>query len=136
MSQLGFGVMINMLCNQDRGAELLKEAVESKKKITALRLEDEALHVEFKDGTKFRIWDDGQSCCESRYMTTDDDLSHYVGSTIRDVEIADAPAREDEYECHEVQFLRIKTTKGTLVMETHNQHNGYYGGFYIRIDAE
>jgi hypothetical protein len=138
MSQWGMGVMINMLCGEDRGTKLLDEAVNGKKKIAALSLDaDEGLRVEFKDGTKFRIWDNGQSCCERRYMTTDDDLKHYVGSTIRDVELADAPGNEDEYgECHEVQFLRIKTTKGTLVLESHNEHNGYYGGFYIVITAE
>jgi hypothetical protein len=135
MSQLGMGVMINMLCGADRGADLLKAAIDGKKKITGVSLEDDSLRFTFKDGSKIRLWDDGQSCCEHRYMTTDDDLKHYVGGTIRDVELADAPDREDEYgECHEVQFLRVKTTKGTLVVESHNEHNGYYGGFYIRID--
>jgi hypothetical protein len=135
MSQLGFGVMINMLCGADRGADLLKAAIDEKRKITDVRLEDNALHFTFKDGSKIRIWDDGQSCCEHRYMTTDDDLKHYVGGTIRDVELADAPGTSGEYgEEHEVQFLRVKTTKGTLVVESHNEHNGYYGGFYIRID--
>ena len=40
---------------------------------------------------------------------------------------------EEEYETHEVQFLEIKTSKGIFTMSTHNEHNGYYGGFAIVV---
>ena len=40
---------------------------------------------------------------------------------------------EDEYEVHEVQFLKIRTSNGDITFETHNIHNGYYGGFYIEL---
>ena len=33
---------------------------------------------------------------------------------------------------HEVQFLNIETSLGIITFETHNEHNGYYGGFYIK----
>ena len=64
-------------------------------------------------------------------MVCDDDLSGFVGATLVDVEIADAPNEEGESACddvHEVQFLRVITSAGTIVVAT---HNGYYGGFAI-----
>jgi hypothetical protein len=36
---------------------------------------------------------------------------------------------------HEVQFLRVSTDAGTIVCETHNEHNGYYGGFNVCVEA-
>lgn len=102
------------------------------KTISALELKDDELHFTFSDGTKIKLFDDGQSCCEHRYMTTDDDLSYYVGAVLMDAEVAEAPNQPDEYGAHEVQFLKVKTSKGVFTMESHNEHNGYYGGFLIR----
>jgi hypothetical protein len=34
---------------------------------------------------------------------------------------------------NEVQFLRIHAEDETVVFETHNEHNGYYGGFWIQV---
>lgn len=39
-----------------------------------------------------------------------------------------APNQND---VHEVQFLVVHTDKGDLTMSSHNEHNGYYGGFSI-----
>ena len=85
----------------------------------------------FTDGTQLMIFDEGQSCCESRYMTTDDDLAGFVGSTLLEAEVADAPNIIGGYGDHEVQFLHVKTSRGTFTVETHNEHNGYYGGFAV-----
>lgn len=98
---------------------------------------DDTLHFVFVDGSKMKVFDDGQSCCEHRYMMTDDDLSLFVGDKLVDIEVRDAPDMEDEWgNCHEVQFLEIKTNRGYFTMTTHNEHNGYYGGFYVRVEAE
>jgi len=90
------------------------------------------LHINFIDGTTLVLFDDDRSCCESRYMTTDDVLADFAGATFNGVEIAEGPDVEGVYETHEQQFLKVSTSKGVFTMVTHNQHNGYYGGMYIR----
>ena len=97
---------------------------------------DDALHFVFADESKMKLWDDGQSCCENRYMMTDDDLSFYSGSVLVNIEVRDAPDMGGGYDVHEVQFLEVMTNRGCFTMTTHNEHNGYYGGFYVRIEAE
>lgn len=98
---------------------------------------DDVLHFVFTDGSKMRLWDDGQNCCEHRYMMTDDDLSSFSGTKLVGIEVLDAPDMEDEYgNCHEVQFLEVMTNRGCFTMTTHNEHNGYYGGFCVRIEAK
>ena len=42
---------------------------------------------------------------------------------------------DDIGEKHEVQFLEIKTDRGVLTMANHNEHNGWYGGFWIVAEA-
>jgi hypothetical protein len=106
------------------------------KVITALTLDDDGLHFTFGDGHKMRMYDDGQSCCEKRYMHTDDDLPYYVGAVLTGAEIVDGPADDDDYDEHEIQFLKVDTSRGRFTVETHNEHNGYYGGFYVIAEAE
>jgi hypothetical protein len=130
MGNPGLGVMIGML----GGNEATVDAVRSSlgKCIKSARLADgDSLVIDLTDGTTLRLQDNGQSCCESRYMSTDDDLDYYSGATLLDFEIASAPDVEETYETHEVQFLHVKTTKGAFTMQNHNEHNGYYGGFWI-----
>jgi len=135
MSQLGTGVMINLLRGNRESAETFIRAIG--KRIASLLLKDNVLRFEFDDGSKMSMRDDGQSCCESRYMTTDDDLMYYVGSALIGGEIKDGPSKEGEYgEMHEIQFLVITTSKGAFTMETHNEHNGYYGGFSVVVESE
>jgi hypothetical protein len=45
--------------------------------------------------------------------------------------LQDASERPDEYGIHEVQFLIVDTDRGSFTCETHNEHNGYYGGFLV-----
>jgi hypothetical protein len=135
MSQLGMGVLINALGGGTDSAEAFSGSMG--KIIAALSLgDDDALHFEFSDGTKMRLFDDGQSCCESRYMRTDDDLTYFIGAQLLDAEVKDAPNMPDEWGDHEVQFLEVKTSKGCFTMASHNEHNGYYGGFAIRAALE
>lgn len=104
MGQLGMGVMINMLSGNEDSVKAFTGALN--KTITAISLgEDDALHFTFDDGTKIKIFDDGQSCCESRYMRTDDNLADFVGAMLLGIEIKDAPNAPAEYNEHEVQFL-------------------------------
>lgn len=76
--------------------------------------------------------DTGQSCCEHRYMTSDDDFAYYEGATLLGVEVKPGPDVEAKYDTHETAFLDIKTSRGVFTVVTHNEHNGYYGGFSLR----
>ena len=112
------------------------------KTIVSLRLDDDTLYIAFADGSKLTLFDDGQSCCETRYMRTDDNLAEYIGGRLLGAEVKDVPKLigfwkdEDEYGDHDIQFLEITTSKGSFVMSNHNEHNGYYGGFCIEAKYE
>lgn len=135
MSNMGIGVMIGHLAGNEDSVDAFTGVIG--KTITSLVLgNDDALHFVFDDGSKIKLFDDGQSCCESRYMRTDDDLNDYVSAKLLGAEVKDAPNVEDEYGDHEVQFLEVQTSKGVFTMASHNEHNGYYGGFLIRCAKE
>lgn len=135
MSNLGIGVMLQNLCGNADSVAAFTGAIG--KTIAALQLgADDALHFEFSDGTKMRLSDEGQSCCETRYMRTDDNLTDYVGAKLLGAEIKEAPSIQYEYGAHEVQFLEVLTDKGVFTMASHNEHNGYYGGFAIVAATE
>jgi hypothetical protein len=93
------------------------------------------LTLVFDDGKALKLVDRGQSCCEHRYMQTDDDLAWFAGAKLLGVELRDASAgKDDEGDVHEIQFLHIVTSKGVLNVASHNEHNGYYGGFAIEAE--
>lgn len=103
------------------------------KTINVAGLENDALKIGFTDGSMLSLWDDGQSCCEHRYMVCDDSLASFCGAKVVDIQIKDAPEIADPYgESHEVQFLEVLTDRGAFQCASHNEHNGYYGGFYIK----
>jgi len=83
-------------------------------------------------GFKIIIEDAGQDCCESRYLHTSDDLMSLVGETLVSIRISEVEYRCDRGEDHEVAFLTVSTKRDSVVVETHNEHNGYYGGFSVR----
>lgn len=136
MSELGMGVLLGQLGGNADSVEAFVAGIS--KKITELTLDaDTGLHFVFDDGYKMKLFDDGQSCCETRYMTTDDKLIDFIGSQLVGAEVKDAPDRETEYgEPHEVAFLTVTTSIGVFTCETHNEHNGYYGGFLVRAATE
>jgi hypothetical protein len=105
-----------------------------RKVIESILLEDDQLSFGFTDDTILSLADQGQSCCELRYMRTDDNLEYYFGAELLDIHIvdaADAPGDPD----HEIQFLVVVTSKGTFSCSNHNEHNGYYGGFSVQVVA-
>lgn len=90
--------------------------------------------IRFDDGTGLNLWDAGQDCCEERYMTCDDDLSAFVGAKFLGAEERDgtgALKNADDSDVHETTFLVVKTSLGDFTVCTHNEHNGYYGGFNL-----
>lgn len=128
---LGMGVMISYLGGNEDSVETFKAAIG--KTIEALSLGDDALTVSFKDGSGIKFYDDGQSCCENRYFTCDDDLGSFAGSQLLGAEVVDTDGAAAEYGEHEITFLKIQTSNGPLTVSAHNEHNGYYGGFSIRV---
>jgi len=133
MAQIGLGVLLHHLFGDGSASIEALEAAQGKviKSLEMSDVGDGELLVRFEESTLI-IRDDGRSCCESRYMTTDDDLNSFVGATFTGVELRDGPEMTTEYgEPHEQQFLLVNTSLGTFTVVTHNEHNGYYGGFYI-----
>lgn len=121
------------------GNEGTSEAVQGSlgKTISGIRINKEAdpeeLCIAFTDGTELVITDQGQSCCESRYMSLVGDFTYHIGAQLVKVEEAEgAQPLEEEYNVHEIVFLKVDTTKGGFTFATHNEHNGYYGGFDLR----
>jgi hypothetical protein len=106
------------------------------KKIVDLRITETDLIFTFEDGYMMALTDQGQSCCEYRYMHTDDNLEDYIGSILMDAEVQ--PGAEEDFEwgeCKDSEFLIITTSKGQFTVVNYNEHNGYYGGFAIRARA-
>ena len=101
------------------------------KEIAALDLNEVRLLIQFTDGSAIMLCDEEQHCCERRYMHSDDDIQAFVGTKLMDAEVREAPEIEHEYNVHEVAFLLVTTSVGVFTIETHNKHNGYYGGFQI-----
>jgi hypothetical protein len=73
----GLGVMINMLGgNADTGKAV--QAAQGRE-IASVKLVDDTLRIGLVGGEALVLRDDGQSCCENRYMHSDDDFSAFVG---------------------------------------------------------
>jgi len=127
--RLGIGVMLSFLSDGNDSAEVIAAVIG--KRIDALKMvhsesendwrQIDRLSIAFTGGPTVEIYDNGQSCCEERYMQTDDDLTAFVGAEFRGVRIQDGPETRDEYgETHE-----------RFTVSNHNEHNGWYGGFAI-----
>lgn len=102
--------------------------------ITAANIIDNELRLSFDNGVHIAIWDNGQSCCENRYMSTDDDVATLVGGKLLHVDAKPGPEiGDDDDNYHEQIFVEIATTKGLITIVNHNEHNGYYGGFGLTI---
>jgi hypothetical protein len=144
------GFMIRMLFGNDDTTAQAWAAAKGKQ-IAALAIVEadykqgqdyDCLRFGFADGSALLLFDDGQSCCESRYMHTDDPLEAFVGATLENIEGKCTQAGgegwiDDHYVgCHEIMFIHITTSIGVFVLETHNEHNGYYGGFVVRLQYQ
>ena len=119
--------MINMLGGNKDTVNSLKKCIGQI--ITDLAWSENSLVISFDNGT-LTVWDNGQSCCEHRYMIIDDDLKPFIGAKFLGIEAKAGPSDDKEDgDVHEIQFLDVKTNKGVFQAATHNEHNGYYGGF-------
>lgn len=136
----GLGVMLSVLSGRKR------ESVERYygKRISSIWLEenfketrnlaDQALRIDFEDGTKIAIFDDGQSCCEARYLRTDDDLQCLVGKVFECAVVKSHEDKTEEYSDHEQLFIELRASSGeSVTFCAHNEHNGYYSGFSMVV---
>jgi hypothetical protein len=96
------------------------------------------LRLTLEDGRVYELGDFGQSCCEYRYITTDDDAADLEGGRIFDISSRDmgevSGASGDDV--HEQVGLRVTTDIAAMLLVTHNEHNGYYrnaGGFSLCV---
>lgn len=102
-------------------------------RIESVFLENDKAVVTFEHGAKLVFEDKADGCCEHRYMTLDgDDTSYFKGALWVGAEVLSAPSRDDGGDCHDVEFLVFRTTKGVITFYSHNEHNGNYGGFDVR----
>lgn len=147
MAQRGSGVMLHYLGggSQHDPAEFYGRKIVAAKLTTdrppSRYIGDSSGHddlrLTFADGTTIAIWDNGQSCCEARYMRTDDDVQSLVGHELRRIEVKPADDIHDgSGDVHEVCFVEIGTDDGFITISNHNEHNGYYGGFGLTITVE
>jgi hypothetical protein len=81
-----------------------------------------------------RLFDNCQICCEHRYITINDDLSYYVGSSLIGFDVKEVETSINKDDCHEQVFVDVITSKGAFTICSHNIHNGYYGGFTLKLD--
>lgn len=97
MGQLGIGSMLHQLSGGSKhsSTEYVGKIIKS------ISMDGDHLYINFTDGIKIDIFDDGQSCCEYRYMRTDDDIQSIVGKTIVSILSKDAPNEPDGYGDHE-----------------------------------
>lgn len=98
--------------------------------LVSARVDEEEVVLDFGIKGKLAIHQ-SQSCCENRYFRTDDDPSQlrgslFLGMEVRNVDVID----DDNCDVHEVGFMHINTSLGSIVVEAHNEHNGYYGGIW------
>lgn len=93
--------------------------------------ETERLLLTMRNGRTLVIRDNGQSCCEHRHMTCDDDLTHFQGAALISVEEREVIDQNEGYEVTDICFLIVNTSMGSFTVANMNQHNGYYGGFVL-----
>ncbi len=127
---VGLGVMIGLLDGNKDSVETFNQS--TGKTIAALEIVENELIFTFDNDSKMKLFDDGQSCCETRYMHTDDNLQDFIGSMLQGAEVREGAEETSEWgESKESEFLIVSTSKGQFTIVNYNEHNGYYGGFLI-----
>lgn len=132
MPHWGLGTMIDWLSDYNSDNEALKKAIGQK--ISSISIKNNVIKINFEVGFGIEIFDNGQSCCEYRYMVVDDkDFDHFVGAEFTGIDIGEYISGSHEYGYHDSEFLYIRTSIGTFDAVMHDEHNGYYAGFSPRI---
>jgi hypothetical protein len=107
------------------------------RKIKRAEIDEDRLKIEFVDGVIIHLWDNGQTCCEVRYVSCDDDVDDLIGGKLVKIESKESVERADfEGELHEMIFIEVATDKASITLCTHNVHDGRYGGFALTVTEE
>jgi hypothetical protein len=98
--------------------------------LNVARDERGALELVLENGYRIVLTDiAGQSCCEHRYMHTDDDLTSLVGESLQRIWVGEFTEQGGDYgDTLEGAFIHIQTNRDAVVIAIYNSHNGYYGG--------
>lgn len=101
--------------------------------ISSISIDGNQVIISFSNGKMLSITDNGQSCCEHRYITSDDlPVTFSEVETLVSVDSREMPTMSDEFgDPHEQCAVIVQTTLQSLTFVTHNEHNGYYGGFSL-----
>ena len=94
------------------------------------------LCIKLECGLQVEVCDNGQSCCEHRYMNCDDNLSSLVGEEFRSIKLGESSHTDHDYDVTDIQFLKFQTNKDSITIANYNEHNGYYGGFSIESEIK
>lgn len=131
MGQLELEVTLGLISRHESSVRAFANSVG--KTISEIEIMDNELLFLFSDGSKIKLFDGWQSCCEHRYMDTDDSLDDFVGSTLQGATVQAGPTdQKSSTRVDESAFLIVSTSKGQFTMVNYNEHNGNYGGFSIR----
>lgn len=82
--------------------------------------------------------ENGQCCCENwGYLTSQDDLTDFIGAMFISVAVTDAELKH--YDVASVydgaaMFINVETSRGCLQFVAYNEHNGYYSHDAVLIE--
>lgn len=98
--------------------------------------EYDGFRVDTDKQTIYVLIDNGQSCCESwGYLSSDDDMSRYVGAELRGLAVTDEglntrmvdAGKDAKSDSGGIVFVTFDTAVGPFQLACYNDHNGYYG---------
>lgn len=101
--------------------------------IVSAELDENKLTLYFRDGDPVSVSDKRNAVSERRFITCDDDLRSFVGSRLLSISIKYGPTFAMSKGDSETAFVEVLTTSGAITLTTHNEHNGFYGGFDLCI---
>jgi hypothetical protein len=94
----------------------------------------ESIIIIFTDGTALNLFDDGQQCCEKRWLASDDKSEDVAGGVLMDVQMEEGVDDEGSEDILQSQFIRIITDKAPYVVTAYNKHNGSYDGITVKAE--
>src|SRR6185369_2676791 len=79
-------------------------------KILSAVFENDTVHLKLLDldkgkQIKIRLYDSAQYCCESRYMTTDDNVASMNGAILYSINTVSGGSEDSEWGTHQIQFM-------------------------------
>lgn len=123
-------VFLNSL--DEIAAVVKRQTITSLTIVEASEEEMTKIHISLADTSMLEIYDIGDDGGAYRYITTDDDLSVFIGAEVYVVILKEYKEKDGDHgDIIEIQFLEIVTNIGPITFVCHNEHNGWYGGFNV-----